>query len=276
MELSDIKERRLRAGKKRITPQYFSGAEILTLDGFKKGFDDYGIFLDAKPTDIGSPLDVSIVGENDDDPGGFSVQRYRQIKPSEVRGRLRRIPRYLIETTLMIVSGEGEAGVFSTLQGSGGPHGWQGLAGCEQHNSYLDEVWAEKIQISYGLAFTRQFFWNVQLGWEGNAMIRIPTDPMGAREVFKLRDIPEGRVRRAAIRDWITDHWRQRRQDPSTEVYVRKHLRGAQQFSWGGLNCYVTPSDYDINREQKLIREREELREAGEDIREKEMAHATG
>lgn len=69
--------------------------------------------------------------------------------------------------------------------------------------------------------------------------IRFLTDPIGIREVFRLREVPPGKQRRQALRHWVAEHWRQTRSDPDTEFRVREHLRGATEFRWGDLSVKV-------------------------------------
>ena len=99
------------------------------------------------------------------------------------------------------------------------------------------------------VAFARRYSWRVCLGYEGFPSIAFATDPVGAAEVFRLRDVPEGRSRRAALLHWVSEHWRRKRaSDPSATVSVRAHLKGAKRFAWNGLSCEVIPSTYDLAR----------------------------
>jgi hypothetical protein len=89
----------------------------------------------------------------------------------------------------------------------------------------------------------------VLLGEEGVPRARFVTDPIGVRAAFRLRDIPAGKTRRAALRHWVQEHWRKRR-DPSKEdrAFVREYLRGATHFGWSGLSCQIEPSKEDQRR----------------------------
>ena len=92
--------------------------------------------------------------------------------------------------------------------------------------------------------WTRQFFWHVAISYDNSPGIIFPTDPIGASEIFRLRDIPEGKKRRAAIRNWVKEHYRcyNRGTEKEREILIRKHVRGAQTFSWNGLNCAIFPA----------------------------------
>jgi hypothetical protein len=85
----------------------------------------------------------------------------------------------------------------------------------------------------------------------GQLSATIPTDPVGAREAFKLRDLPEGRSRRTALRNWVRSHWRSKRPASDPEL-VQAHLRGETNFNWNGMECELLPSQFD--RELEVAR----------------------
>lgn len=256
----------------KIKPKWFDGAEPFLEQEFDTthgGYiDDYLLFRDVSYRDLPRPLDVAIVARNEDDPDGFGVTRYRRPNRQETRGRLRRHMPIVIDGSMAVIDGDGHGWTARSLFGSGDGRTFVNITnGQESGNAYKDADWSQRIQLAMSLAFTRQFFWSVKIGYEGSPMIRIPTDPVGAREVFRLRDIPEGRKRRAAIRHWVSEHWRKRRDDPSEEVKVREHLRAATTFTWNGLRCEISPSDDDIQRARRAIEQRQVEREAGTDRR---------
>lgn len=83
--------------------------------------------------------------------------------------------------------------------------------------------------------------WNVRLSMPDSPGLLLATDPVGVRELLKMRDVPEGRTRRQALVHWVSEHWRKNRKDPSVEHLVREHLRGATDCDWFGLHCKVLP-----------------------------------
>ena len=119
-------------------------------------------------------------------------------------------------------------------------------AGFDQGHFVEQEHFA--IQLAMGIAFSREYEWRVSLGWTGHPSISFVTDPVGAREVFRLRDIANGQSRRSALRQWIGEHWRRTRRDDREERRVRAHLRGATQFTWNGLECRIMPSADDLRK----------------------------
>ena len=103
------------------------------------------------------------------------------------------------------------------------------------------------------VALQQYYEWSVLIGYEGTPRVRLFTDPIGLREIFKLRDIPPGRERRAALRNWVMQHWRRKRIDEDATIWVRRHLRGAVDFTWEGLRCAIQPAIYDL--EQNALKE---------------------
>jgi hypothetical protein len=111
---------------------------------------------------------------------------------------------------------------------------------------------ARRIREALAIQFAREVEWRVQIGYEGCPRISFSTDATGAQEVIALRDVPEGRSRRAALIHWVTEHWRKKR--AGGEVKVREHLRGTTKFAWNGLNCVILPARDDLARLQTARR----------------------
>lgn len=101
--------------------------------------------------------------------------------------------------------------------------------------------------------------------------LTVLTDPIGVKELWKLRDIPDGKKRRAALLHWVAAHWRQQRHDPEVETYVRKQLRGATTFRQGELSVEVKPSEIDSIELDFARRDREALRAKKEDRRKRQL-----
>ena len=121
--------------------------------------------------------------------------------------------------------------------------------------------------LATAIALKQRYQWAVSLGLENSPSIRFATDPTGIKDVFRIRDMPDGKDRREALLTWVTDHWRQDRYDPEMETYVRRHLRGATQFSWRGMDCELLPSQFDVDQRDKAIGNRDAMRAAGVDRR---------
>jgi hypothetical protein len=218
--------------------------------------------LGVKFSDLaGSPLDESYLIKASDPADEnrrvlYQVQRIRRVPLSEVRGMFPLRTGKVIEYSFARIFGDGKyepcryyAEEFNgTWQVIGQPY-------------YLEKIEpapeADQGNISVGIAaaFTNFYEWRVCLGYRGLPTIGLITDPEGARDVFRLRDLPNGASRRAALRHWVEGHYRRKvvpDQDYDAEaIKVIAHLRGATEFVWNGLQCSIRPSHYDLRRAEK-------------------------
>lgn len=65
---------------------------------------------------------------------------------------------------------------------------------------------------------------------------KLPLDDLGqVKELFAMRDVPDGYKRRAALRHWVAKHMRKKPSKPDEKVEVKRHLRGKEEFSWYGM-----------------------------------------
>jgi hypothetical protein len=209
-------------------------------------------FTDVNPEDLSEPLDISFFAGIDHDgvpgPEKFHVTRMRRALPKEFRGRTVRYSKDMYEHLFAFFAEDGK--YLSTKHFVGFINGklFDCSPGSVLEKGDLDRL-AMVIKTTRGIQFSRRYEWRVSLGYIGSPTISFATDPLGAREVFRLRDLPEGKARRTALRHWVRDHWRKKkRDDPESLVFVQEHLRGATLFTWNGLLCKVTPARYDLER----------------------------
>lgn len=126
-------------------------------------------------------------------------------------------------------------------------------AGFSGHRAAKDyEVTGIKMRGT--LCFSMRYEWRVAVGVEGAPSTAFVVDREACKEIFRLRDAPPGRSRRAALLNFVTQHWKRSRSQAPTEdpqVFVREHLRGQTKFKWNGLTCEVIPPKYDVERLEK-------------------------
>lgn len=123
-----------------------------------------------------------------------------------------------------------------------------------------------------GIANGMRFHWTAKVRIEKDVpSLTVITDPTGVKELWKLRDIPEGKKRRAALLHWVQSHWRQNRVDPELESFVRKQLRGARTFNHGSLEVEVVPSETASLEVETCKVERAELRTKKQDRRKRNL-----
>lgn len=207
--------------------------------------DDYQVWKDALPTDLYRPLDVTLLVP-DSEGYTFQLQRIRRMSSKDMRGRRPRgtLPEGYEQAVAYVDAESGRtstARVFIYRTGKG-YYTFRVRDGVPEDETV-------RIRVACGVQFNTEMSWTVALGWVGHPTILIPTDPVGAREVFALRDIPNGKKRRAALRHWVTSHYRRNRRGDAS--FVRAHLRGAQEFTWNGLYCRIAPSIPDLRQNQQ-------------------------
>ncbi|MBM4071743.1 MAG: hypothetical protein FJ271_22875 [Planctomycetes bacterium] len=104
------------------------------------------------------------------------------------------------------------------------------------------------IAISLAAVLTARYSWHVALGsGVGGPRLVLPTNPTGCLALFRDRDAPEN-GRRAALRHWVANHYRDSSISAADIIYVRDHLRGATQFNWRGLQCELMVSQFDLEK----------------------------
>lgn len=234
--------------------------------------DRWLIPADATLRDLSDPLNITILSSNNDDSDGIAGIRMRSISPTQARGRVRRYTPQVIDLEVLWVASNGQGVSNRMLVGSFDGERFFCTDKRYTPNAEKDEFWTERIGVGVGLQFVRPMWWHVKIGYVGGQSILLPTDPIGAREIFRLRDVPEGKERRAALTHWISEHWRQARDEPEEETLVRASIRGASSFVWNGLRCEILPATDDLAKLERLKHERKQRKKDGTDRRERGAA----
>jgi hypothetical protein len=262
--------------------RYFDGALPVLTSTTPAGADDrFLIPMDATLDDVGGRLDQSALFPFTDEPGApagtqFMMQRWQEVRnrrrlPGWIPGGVRFGPLPVIECAFGCVNASGK-GVTGTryLQARGRSPFTRSDGGTGYITNFVDvlpdggsgpELFRVQRQACLGLQFVRPFTWWVRLAIDAGPAVSIPTDPSGAAEVFKLRDVPPGKKRRSALLHWVRGHWRMDRSGDGLHE-VRKHMRGQTVFTWNGMRCQLSPSDDDL-RELGLARAAADRRKSG-------------
>lgn len=248
--------------------------------GVPKGEDWFLFPLKECTPDVVWPLDVGVIVENAGDNEGLFLERFRTVSPKEVRGVVTRFSPFMVRTDAAKLCTDEFLIGSSIMSYVGGE--WRDADGhrtWDESGSFVvtdfrtkddDEYDRSQPRIATALALRQRYEWAVALGLEHSPSIRFATDPTGIKELFRIRDLPEGRDRREALMVWVSDHWRQARHDPEMEIYVRKHLRGALTFNWRGMGGEILPSRFDLEQRDRLIAERADMHAKGTDQRRKQ------
>jgi hypothetical protein len=222
--------------------------------------DDWMVLTECTP-DVLWPVQSAWAMQQDN--GTWHFQQARSISAKDVRGKVRLASRYMlrIDTVSMFPDYRSMAAteIFSMIGKRWVPSDIKTTIRCHDTVRYqLPEDYSHvegKCNLAISMALRHRYEWSVSIGEPGGASFRFATDPTGIRAILGERDKGES-GRRDALRSWVTSHWRQKRSDPDAEVYVRKHLRGSETFSWRGYVCDWSPSAYDVEYNDKLRVER--------------------
>lgn len=254
--------------KKALPLSHFDGAEPMTV-GYMEAFEaetarewQLPVFWDIAPRDLGRDVDACWLGDMRDDPNDLAGP----LRAEEDEGlflcavRVRRVganasKRIVVRAHTVCeiaVAGFRHDGSYASMHLYAA---W--IAGEWVPASSIGSATARHwipfrrfVRFAHSLQFVRRYDWRVNIAIDSGPSVAFVTDPIGAREVFRLRDIPNGGERRAALLHWVSEHWRKRRKDPDEERKVRAHLRGATEFQWNGLRCCIRPSEFDAEQAQ--------------------------
>jgi hypothetical protein len=241
---------------------------------------EYGYFRDVKPRDVDGQWDVSMLWKckGEDAAAGFkyTVVRCKSIPLSVMRGHQilgssvsRQIFAWISE------SGNYEGGYADAfLRGSDWVQvSWNtsllkqdrradgdGDFALYRKRVTKDDDMASVIATALGVQFNRDYDWRILLRFDNGPSISFVTDPLGTMEIFRLRDIPNGKSRRVALRNWVQAHWRRKRSDDAEASRVVAHLRGAEEFTWNGLSGKIVVAPYDRRRAERIKCEAENAR----------------
>ena len=242
---------------------YFSPCQIMYVEGLEnseKQLDenadeediDASITLkDLLSLNIYNELDISFMAGKASNGVKYQLDRYRLIGAKEKRGEyFSGFP--AMEHALCLINEDGKFTTGKTIRVNMGSK-WFRATGNNAHNKRYAEECTEWMQLIFGYMFRAHYKWTVTLGYPGFPHIKLDCTPLGAREIFRLRDVPEGKQRRAALHHWVNEHSRRKRKADSDEyIKVMDYLRGTTKFHWNGLNCEINPSPHDIERYAKL------------------------
>lgn len=255
-----------------VNPGHFDGFEVF--HPADDNADDDFILLGNNAADLPIwPVDVthaSLCSGEGWQEGTWMFSRLRTLDLKAWRGKLRLMSPRMIEEAMLISQPAGDyrtivqpyalfgkevrmatgsiAGMRADASGAvvgGIDPGWFGHRHGDDRES--NARMQELVCLVAGLTLRRHYLWSVLLGEGGGPRARFVTDPIGVREAFRLRDIPPGAKRRAALLHWVRAHWRKSRSVSADDrSWVRSHLRGAWSYEWNGLRCQIEPSGEDM------------------------------
>lgn len=222
----------------------------------------------VEPRSLVRPLDLT--GVQIQPNGDLNFTRYRASNAGEARGHVKQIYSEII-TYSMIYAMPNSRKLVSLA-----PSFW-GRPSDDTFYKYLStsivrpNTDKQLSVMAYAFARMQDDYergWCVTLKIPGSLFgLTILTNATGAAALFRDREKPPAKDRKAALRHWVQGHWRGVPSDLDEETRVRRHLRGALDFEWLGFECKLRPSLHELNDldEERVLREKE--RELGRDRR---------
>ena len=228
--------------------------------------DDFWLFKDCTPG-VMWPIKVGFAGKTG--AGVWNFVNARSVTPKEVRGRVNITSKnmLLFDTVALHPNGRviGIPEVFAYINNK-----WVSAerTGPVRSNDYVGMAMPPDVKHSslkasamLSLALRQRYEWSVSVREPSSASFRFSTDAQGVRAMVSERDKGVN-GRRSALRNWVVDHWRQSRSDTDSEIYVRKHLRGGEAFTWRGYECRWSPAMFDVEANIELAAYRSSMGEA--------------
>lgn len=223
--------------------------------------EDFKIFIDAGPTDVGRVRQSIIFPAIEGETAYAQLLAFVTRPVAALRGRCSPISRFVgelyvafldhdltISSTSFLVNWHPKAKRWIGLEASKRPafydlgEAWRGKLSMHRDD---DADWINTAcSVLHGWQFSLNYFWRIVISSKSGLSISIATDPQGAIELLRLRDVPPGKTRRDAILHWVRAHSRKKRDGGVADI--RRHMRGRTEFDWGDLTFSINPSADDL------------------------------
>lgn len=119
----------------------------------------------------------------------------------------------------------------------------------DKNSMYYQTI--RNFHVALQLSLTYDYEWSCYIKEKPDSLgIRIPIHPSSSKDVFMMRNIPEGKDRKKAIVNFVKEHYRTIKDynDNERQILIQKHLRGDLKFNWRGLEVHIIPSPYDLRK----------------------------
>lgn len=219
------------------------------------------------------PIDFAVATwKPDGDPRGnqapaFFLARVASVSAKEVRGRVKIVPQHIVHVSTAYLYLDQPVYAESTLVGLVN-NKWQVIENETSRSRMAGNIGADTIStmrsyskqyrneidtvicVQFAARLTHRYEWHVAFGEPDGTRLVVPTSPRACLALFRDRELREGENRRAALRHWVSEHWREKAADPNEIAYVCQHLRGNRHFVWKGFPCELLVSEYDLERNE--------------------------
>jgi hypothetical protein len=252
---------------------FFLMHDVIDTTETLSGGSKYGCF---NPTGIEDelaetcwPVDQGTVVRHDEDKK-FFFSRIKSVTPQEVRGRVSMVVPKMIRFWHASIYDNSTWFASDRVVGLINKR-WRALdlniatarmtgagtivSGRIDSEQIRDEI-NNSVAAELSLALTRRYDWHVALGpSKDGPRILLPTNPTGCLKFFQNRQRAATASRRAALRHWVSNHYRET--DSTGLSYVRDHLRGHTEFVWSDLECELLVSAFDLEKNEAFRQEAE-------------------
>lgn len=197
------------------------------------------------------PIHTKVCFVPPDTAGTGALYRLDTVSPKQASGFVNRImPRMLRWAGVRIGGNQSASAMFSRYYGLDTNGELVPITNGEK--PVLKPSEDETMRLLAGLQLNMEYAWQVRIRRNGYPLsLSFPTNPRGARKLLSLRDIPEGKQRRMALRHWVSEHTRRlpdTNDETDRETLVSQHLRGKIPFSWNDFQGEVIPAPYDLRQ----------------------------
>lgn len=200
--------------------------------------EEYIFFTDANPVDLLCDVNVAALRLGDPEKRGPSSEaqfhRLRKISSKELR---KKTGTFAVNPYIFEVAFERHpkiANAFFTQAN-------RRFKPIEIPNYKYNPVSIKEALVS------AQILLGVQFNLENQCYVYLKPDdtPIGfkypieslqqLKDLFSLRDIPDGYKRRTALKHWVAGHLRKKPGKPDEKVEIKSYLRGTTNFKWFGI-----------------------------------------
>jgi len=227
-----------------------------------KGGDKWSAIDNASTSEMVEviwPIDHAFVKLWDDDGGNvINLVRLTSVTAKQVRGKINKIYPKMLRMLLAIVSPEG---VWTTVDYHLGltKDAWVFIDNFEGIARKSRDKYRSVVDYVLPMILTARYEWHVAFGTiPGGPRVLIPTNPTACLQLFRNRDRDPNATRRAKLRHWVEEHWRENEEQGL--AFVCAHLRGHTEFNWSGLACELFVSEYDLEKNELFKAQAKEWR----------------
>lgn len=197
---------------------------------------------------FGIPISLKIITDSKTEKDGYEIMQLKECSLKECRGKTTRIYPYNIKFTVNYsISAKYSVNYKEEHYfGSYNMENWKYIS--NQFSQCVSDDLLYQFGLMCGFIYYLAKHWLVYIK-EPNISIGLNQiiEKEQAYEIFRLRDIKDGRKRRTALEHIVNSYERKK----PKQTIVPEYFRGDEVFNWDGFICKLTPSLKDKTRIKK-------------------------